>query len=329
MRIVVKEIRKLLGNLFPHVSVFGSYIVLLYLLIRKKRNQIFFLPTSALGDFVYVLSFWPLIEKKYQNKELVFFASERYKRIIECNKVNAKIVYLKHLGVKHLLLFMLSYCPHSPHSVNIALRNNIIPCVAISHKKEMKRQGIVGTRNQLARVFGVPAEPVFHHKVAIEKVHSIPEFEKNKNRICIINPYSTSMDYSVSLYEKICEELRSRNFIVYTNVVGEQKEIKGSLPLQCSVEELFSIASQIPLFVSVRSGILDFLIPSNVPMFVIYEMYYALFNGSNPKEIAKNYSLREWCSKGVVHEVFWDNLDKENDILLDFQSFLEAHLKRL
>lgn len=308
--------------MYPYLSVPGSYIVLLYLLTKKKKNQIFFLPTSALGDFVYVLSFWPLIEKKYQDKELVMFASERYKRIIDCNEVNAKIVYLKHLGMKHLFLFMLSYCPHSPHSVFIALRKNIIPCVAISHKKEMERLGIIGTRNQLAHVFGVPVAPIFHHKVPIKEVHSIPDFERNKNRICIINPYSTSMDYSVSLYEKICKELCSRGFIVYTNVVGEQKEIKGSHPLQCDIEELYSIASQIPLFVSVRSGILDFLTPSNVRMFVIYEMHYTSFNGSNPKEIARNYSLREWCSGETVCEIFWDNHDDENKVLLDFQRFL-------
>ena len=72
------------GKLFPLVAVPGSYIALLYLLLIKKKKQIIVLPTSALGDFIYVMSFIPLMEAKCrkQQQELVLYASERYKEII-------------------------------------------------------------------------------------------------------------------------------------------------------------------------------------------------------------------------------------------------------
>lgn len=314
------------GKLFPLVAVPGSYIALLYLLLIKKKNQVIVLPTSALGDFIYMMSFIPLIEDKCrrQQQELVLYASERYKEIIEHSQIQTRIILLKHLGVKHLLLLMLSFSPYSPRSVKIARNFNIMASIPSSYKRVLSRNNIVGTRCQLSHIFDVALNPIFYHKQPVRKVKVIENFEAEKKRICIINPYSYSMHPSSSLYEDLCRVLIQRGFVVYTNVVGNQQCVKGTKELRCSIDELFSIAAQIPLVVSVRSGILDYLIPANANMFVIYENWNSACQGTIQRDIAKNYSLKEWSPRGVVKELYWNERNDESKIFEEFCSFLDA-----
>lgn len=330
-RVVKKLYGRFNGKLFPLVAVPGSYIALLYLLLVKKKNQIIVLPTSALGDFIYVMSFIPLMEAKCrrQQQELILYASDRYKEIIEHSQIQTRTVLLKHLGVKHLLLLMLSFSPFSPRSVKIARDFNIVASIPSSYKREFAQNNIVGARLQLSNIFDVALNPIFYHKQPIQKVKAIENFEAEKRRICIINPYSYSMHPSSSLYEDICQVLIQRGFVVYTNVIGNQQCIKGTKELHCSIEELFSIAAQIPLVVSVRSGILDYLIPANVNMFVIYENWNCVCQGATQRDIAKNYSLKEWLPQGEVKELYWNKKSDKLKIFEEFCSFLDMLMVKI
>jgi len=311
------------GKLFPLVAVPGSYIALLYLLLIKKNDQVVILPTSALGDAIYVFSFLENLYKRSNkdNVQLLIYISDRYKQIAESYALPInKIVYLKHLGIKHLFLLMLSASTYGPKSVEIARNRSIIATIPQAHINWLNRQKIFGTRNRLARLLNVPLVPISYHNLPRVEVGSIPNFGQIKNKVCVINSFSYSMEASASLYEIICNKLLERDFIVYTNVVGNQKEIKGSKPLACSIDELYSIACDIPLVVSVRSGILDFLIPSKVNMFVIYEKTKKI--GKIDSIVKKNYSLEEWLPKGNVCEVCMENESDEDKIINEFDEYL-------
>lgn len=324
--ILVKKLYgKFDGKLFTYASVPGSYIALIYLLLKKKKKQIILLPANAIGDCLYVFSFLESLNKfsSQTNTPMLIYASDRYKELLKTYSLPLKnVVFIKHLGFKHLLLLMLSASIRSQKQVVMAARRRVFASVPRCYGDFIPKE-IVGTRNQLSYLLKVPTTPIsYHHPFKID-VSAIGDFSERRDRICVVNPYSCSMSFSQTLYEKICSKLKKIGFIVYTNVCGTQKEISGTRALRCSVNELFSIASEIPLVVSVRSGILDFLIPSSVNMFVIYETWGSHFNTSDPKYIADHYSLKEWCPKGHIYEAY---MEKENDdvkILDEFDKYLK------
>jgi len=314
------------GKLFTYASVPGSYIALSYLLLIKKKDQIILLPANAIGDCLYVFSFLESLNNysNRTNSQLMVYVSERYREIVKTYAFpSEKIVFLKHLGFKHLLLLMLSTSSLAPKSITFAAQRRIFAASPISYGRYIP-ESIVGARNKLSYALNIPVEPISYHRLPKVKVSAIDEFETKKRKICVINPYSSSMVFSEKLYQKICDKLKKNGFFVYSNVCGSQKEIEGTNPLRCSIEELYSIACDVPLVISVRSGILDYLIPSGVNMFVIYETWKDSFNMINPKIFAKHYSLKEWHSKGKVYEAYLDNECENDKILNEFDVYLKT-----
>ncbi|MBR4227361.1 MAG: hypothetical protein IKR86_11505 [Candidatus Methanomethylophilaceae archaeon] len=73
------------------------------------------------------------------------------------------------------------------------------------------------------------------------------------------------------LMEKIVTFFSERGFKLYTNVVGNQKPIPGTLPLTTSVSELVSVAHLFSHVISVSTGLADVLIntPANISLLSI------------------------------------------------------------
>jgi len=308
-------------KLFPRVSYFGCYFAFAYLWLIKKKNQVVLAPTFAIGDLLYLLSFlqsmdsWT-IEK---DKKILFYVSDRYKDVLETfDKPNSRIefVFLKHCGFMHLFLLMTGGCKKHPKLNAFSKKSGILmPIPNIYNIFFDKKNKPNGTRHQLSAILNMPLTPISLHDLASIPVKKIEHFEQLKHRICILNPYSYSMYTPKSLFDVLASELRKCNFIVYTNVVGEQKEIEGTIPLRCDLQELYSIAKEIPLIVSLRSGILDFLVPSKINMFVIYGKWKLDYIQD------VDYTMEEWKTQGAYREVSTKSTTNE-EIVRDLQTFL-------
>jgi hypothetical protein len=121
---------------------------------------------------------------------------------------------------------------------------------------------------------------------------------------------------NVHLFERFVTELKKRGYIVYTNVIQNQKAIEGTLRLDCSMQELYSIACDIPLIISIRTGLLDYLIPSGINMFVLYGQTKVDSSGHE-----NDYTLQEWNPLGKLCEV-WTSQKSDDEIVQEFQKFL-------
>ena len=78
--------------------------------------------------------------------------------------------------------------------------------------------------------------------------------------------------------------------------------------------EFLEIAANIPLLVSVRSGILDLVVKTNVNMLVLY----------SDKTIDKaRYSLKAWKCKGKITELTFDEVLNEGKFEL-FDGFIQS-----
>lgn len=311
------------GKLFPIVAKPMAWFTMLFLLAYKKKNQKVILLGSAIGDVLYSLSFLETLITEHTKKgiDLIFISSERYRDTLSTYKVQpSKVIFLPHCGILHLFVVALACIPtHFQKSwvVEFAYKHGICPGIP-GACPWYANSSIVGTRNLLSNLYGVPTTPISYHGVKKTEVTAIPDFYSKKDKICVVNPYSFSMNCPIDKFEGVCELLKREGYIVYTNVVGSQQAIKGTLLLNCGMDELFSIACDIPLFVSIRSGILDFLIPSQVNMFVVYVKY-----DMDDDFIIRHYSLHEWQPQGKIEEIIFDGEIDENILENTFKTYME------
>lgn len=148
------------------------------------------------------------------------------------------------------------------------------------------------------------------------QVASIENFDKLKSKIVVLNPYSASMRINKKYFQILADILNQKGFIIYTNVVKKQKPLNGTLPLRCSVLELYSILDQIFAFVSIRSGIVDLALSSNAKVFCLV-----------PKKWAIDYfNLYELKTENVF-QMYVKNKKQEKELIENFEKFILKYIK--
>ena len=313
-----KIVGKFNGNLLDFVSPFCSYITLFVLLIYKKlkKIQILVVLNYVIGDRVYALSFWSELCNKYGKDNVRFVTSDKYKELIcECYYPEIKnTLFLKHYGV--LMLFLQCLIVNN-HCSLIARKHGIINSTASGYNKYRKNSNL-SYRIMLSEIYNLPGDIIDYPIIKDYPICSISKLDeiKENNKVCIINPYSNSMSCDSLYFEIIVDYLNKKGMTVYCNLVQGQKPIKGSIPLYCPIEELYSICKKIPLFISLRSGILDYLISTGIDMFVVYTN-----KGDLAEWISKHFSLDEWNSNGNIEEVRLIDVSDENEFISVFDRF--------
>lgn len=249
-----------------YAGAFLTFPCFLHRLRKQKRDDEVIIALFAhYGDVVYGMLYAEQYHKETGKKISVY-----------CGE-NVAHMMKKYPFVDRVL----TYRPHTLEQFRVIL---FAPVRYNTIKKENK-DGIIATVPPQHDFRGRAAVEVYRdliYKVQEDKktlyvpdtvpITSIPDFESKKDRIIVINPYSFSHSCNKDLFEKLVVTLQNKGYIVYTNAVAKfgQQPIKGSLPLDCSVEELYAIVNQIPLFISVRSGILDVMASGQGNLFALY-----------------------------------------------------------
>lgn len=278
----------------------------------KKDNDIYLAAYHSLGDTLYALSVIKAIHEKYPDKKIVVAGNGRFEEIFSSINNIDKLILFKGKKLRQLHS-ILSF----PSLVEESSKHGIINMHVSKYYEQYRR--ILNDRramNIYRKIFDLPENaPITYHLMKTIPVSSIENFDAIKSRTVIINPYSISMPCTMTIYESMCDELVRRGFKVFTNVVGSQQALKGSEPLRCSIQELYSIACNIPLVVSIRSGILDLMIPSGISMFVVYD--------HTSDFMKETYRLDGWESKCRIHEVIVDTDEDLTALPEKFSVFLD------
>lgn len=236
----------------------------------KNPDELYLILNTGMGDSLYGMAFIEAVLEKYSDRKIIVIANPKHENLLKTYPANEQLIFRfpKSWNRKKIGRFI-----HFPGLAEKAARRDILVAFSVAWHKSLMLQDNLSTIYQLRKnVFGLPDDAkITYHGLKYEPVNVIRNFTDIADKIVVLNPYSVSMHSDISIYENLCEELLRRNFIVYTNIINEQQPVKGTLPLRCTLQELFSIACKIPLFVSVRSGMLDLMIPSGVSMFVVYD----------------------------------------------------------
>lgn len=257
---------------------------------ERPENSVIVYAGPFMGDALYAMAFVEAYKRQNPDKTVIILASSTaVETLVKTFTGYDRIVLLsKHQNTA--LRFVLD-------NIKIALmaKENAIFKVPVQRDYFTEYPNVIDRLRY--RIFEVGEDaPIQYHRLALKRVTSIPDFYGRCGKIVVLNPYSNTCHLSKAhfyMLEGLVRHLKNRGYTVYTNVINDQLPIRGTEELRCGLSELLEIANHIPLFISLRSGILDFIVKTNVNMFVLYAI----------DEFIPLYSLKAWNSSGLVKEV--------------------------
>lgn len=250
-----------------------SLVTFMLIALSRGKNQVIYICAYPLGDTCYALAYRSHLLSK--NKCKFYFAEGCRLMIENCFSDvtnNAAVVYYQRDSLLFKAIKEALFCPWQNRFFSKLGIKIIFPYAYFQTNQEVAYDYFTILKKIIFPFLPSNANIEFP-LVPKVGINSIEDFQQNKKRIVILNPFSNSMCGDEHyLWETIADNLLSRGYIVYTNVMKHQKEVKGTKRLDCSIVELYNICNEIPLFISIRSGIIDFTISSTCNKFVIWYM---------------------------------------------------------
>lgn len=290
--ILIKRVKsKIRKTAYYPVSMYKAYMWLRKVIREKSDDDVYVVLLPGIGDTIFALSYFSLLKKNYGNR-LVFITAEKNIELVRTYGTNRIIAYSN--SKKAILCFN---------------SNLIIASIARKYNVINTNPYLFVERGEHYNALWLLKERVYKLRGDIQNIYFpvIPNKDflvQPEENYYIINPYSSSIFQNrQTLYEQLVEYLNDEGYKVYTNIVGDQKPIKGSVELKCEIFDFFFLCCHAKGIISLRSGILDYAIHSGIPIFAMYE------NCSN--QFKTLYSLKQWPVRSQIMEMSVDGMRDE------------------
>ena len=226
--------------------------------LRERFNGAFliFCPFNALGDIYFCMSYLPeFLKMRSVARYAVCVPSKGCGEVAKLFSVeNIAVLQQKDLDAAvQAALFTQdrkAFIAHQDRPYVINLHRAL-------HIKKIPLEDIYKTG-----IFGLAADS----KPAIPTnwqdypgLNEIPE-----GKAAILSPYAKSVTaIPEGVWTDIVEDLNGKGYKLYTNVIGNEEPLVGTLPISPGIVEIKSVVERAGLFIGVRSGICDILRTAN------------------------------------------------------------------
>ncbi len=94
-------------------------------------------------------------------------------------------------------------------------------------------------------------------------------------KAAIIAPYAKSVAaLPRDLWEGLIADLKSNGYIVFTNIIGDEKPLEGTEGISPKISEMKSAVEQVGLFIGIRSGMCDVIKTAECRKIALYPDYF-------------------------------------------------------
>lgn len=289
-----------------------AYRLLSALIKHKHQNEAFLITSYQIGDMIYAFAYANALNQrlKSEGKRLILYLAENRKSFLNLYDFDFEVRLWDNTDAR--MMKSVQDLNFSHRHVICGLKHDIYsaiaPCI-LKDQKSNNKDCLEIIRNSM---YFVPEAEIQYPKFDSTHVTAIANFETVKDKVAIINPYSNALKGRFEIFDIISEYLVSKGYIVYSNVIKDQVPTKGSIPLDCSIFEFYNICNQVPLVVSIRSGIIDLAVSANTKFFVVYperRLHDGFFN---------IYTLKAWQTKNVIVEAIHVNNETTMNQFVNF-----------
>ena len=147
-------------------------------------------------------------------------------------------------------------------------------------------------------VFGLPLGTKPFRPVKFEPYKELEMIEKGN--AVVFSPYAKSVTtFSSGFWKVIVDDYLRRGFQCFTNVIGEEQPLEGTLPISPSISEVRSVVERAGHFVGIRSGLCDVLRDADCEKIALYPDY--------------NYCDTKWTAIDMYALEGWENMVVRED----------------
>ncbi len=271
MKKIIKKVVKKIGSIIYKPFKYLKGKKFLNIVIKnKKDDEIYVFLSDLIGDFVIGMSCIEYFIDAHKDKKVILVTQRDifswYPQLNgKCQQYKYDDFYQKYkLDNDGRCAFM-----QNSRLSNLGLKHNILNTVPCFFKECLNAEvpwGLVQTRKYIFKLNDV-------NKVTSPIIQRPSKFNYNlKKNDIIINPYSNSLKgKGIEIYQDIANLCIKKGYNVYTNVLPNQKELKGTKRLDCKLDELYYISQDAKAIISVRSGVLDYLGFTNTHIIAVYD----------------------------------------------------------
>lgn len=265
--------------------------------LNKKYQGCFRIlcPFQALGDIYYMMSYLPYYLKKKSIQKCIIgvigYACSQVVRLF--GEYNVEVFSQREMDeLIQAALYTQDDCTFIPHqdrpyvvNVHNALYIKCLPLDQI----------------YCCGVFGLPQDT---KPIEPDRFCDYPQLENiDKGNAVIFSPYAksvTALDNAV--WKTIVEYFLQHGFQCYTNVVGDEEALYGTIPISPKICEMKSVVERAGMFVGIRSGLCDILRTANAVKIALYPDYNYCDTRWKAIDI---YSIEGWNNKIVKDDFVW------------------------
>ena len=236
--------------------------------ITPNKDWLYLLAPFSIGDFIIAGGLSHAVQMKKNKTATVLIAQERMKNLGITFENVVGTIYLPIDLINAVGTFITateSYERDNFFYGNFKIGDNRACCdYSINAVDRFKRY-----------VFDLPLStplmPPIVAPLTSENISALREkYILDKNRTVILLPYAKTFEnLDINFWANMAKIFAEKNYIVYTNVAGDEKPIDGTAPLNVNFAELNFIADKVKCFIGLRSGIFDFLAMTDAKIFCI------------------------------------------------------------
>jgi len=271
MKYLKKIIEKI--GLYYFYRIINGYFLAKRLIENKKWN--YYLFSFGIGDVVWALSFIGEYLKKNNVSEYRIICLKRDDNVIGMYLSEEKTIVLD----KKQLIYLETYCK-SKLNIHSNLFHLVYPHVktkkdAIYNSKILSDLGL---EMDVLYKYGCMNLP-YHAKIQFpnnlkykqEAIEIIKKSDIVSGKFVLLIPYvNTRLKLPDFFWENIAKSFQTKGYDVYTNVSGNQKPIKETKSLSCSLEVIPSVINLAGRAISCRCGLCDWLFLNKCNLTVIH-----------------------------------------------------------
>lgn len=237
--------------------------------LSEKYNQHFkvFCPFNALGDIYFMISYWPAFARKRNIDYAVFCVT---------NSALAEVIhmfgdYLVEVYEQKELDAMIQSAIYTKDE-NCFIAHQDRPYV-VNLSKALYIKRIPLEQIYCCGVYGLPvgtkpAKPNANKHI-YKNIVTIPE-----GKSVIFSPYAKSVTaIDPTVWSNAVAYYSGAGYKCYTNVIGDEKPLKGTEAISPSLLEIRSVVERAGTFIGIRSGLCDILREAKAKKIALYPDY--------------------------------------------------------
>ena len=234
--------------------------------ITENPDWLYLFVPCSIGDFLIASGLSYAVQTKKNKSATVLIAQERMK--------NLAVTYENVAGEIFLPMDLLKATDTLIRGTETYERDNFIYGNFHMDDKRAYDQTLTAVDKYKKFVFDLPQDTPLAYPIIksldYENISNLRgKYILNKRTIILLPRAKTLKNLDENFWVTMAQRLQEKNYIVYTNVAGDEKPVEGTLPITTNFAELYYIADKVKCFIGLRSGVFDFLAMTDAKIFNI------------------------------------------------------------